>query len=1148
MAKLSSLVQHIEAFVDVSRPANQQTVSIDAVASLLKNDLLTIETLVKEMEMYLTTTDNIIRARGILLLGEVLTCLTENPLGNATVHSLIRFFTDRLADWQALHGALLGCLALLRRKSDAGMVTGSDARALAESYVKNLQVQSLGQHDRQMCFELLECLLSGYPNDVASLGDVLVYGICEAIDGEKDPRCLMVTFHLVEILAQVFPDPSGPLAHYAADSFEILSSYFPVHFTHPKSDDLYVKRDDLSKALMLAFSSTPFYEPFAIPLLLEKLSSSLPSAKVDSLKYLSSCASKYGVDRMEKHSREIWLALKDTIFTLSSENVLSVVSESPDAMGFQENEVVKEGLICLHHIILQNSNLFINLIVEDEDVEVIFRSVTSCRSYNDITVEDRKKLYMLGRILSVSAQVSSSSCSRIFQTFFLRLMDILGVPLDGSFLLSEKLNSGALYLCIELLAACKNLVLDSQEYASKSFSLEDTCCSLLRNVSAALTDALSSILVLRMDQGVSEDIYSGVKGLQYLATFPGFLPISKPLFENILAIFMSIITSGNERALLWKLSLKALVQIGTFIEKYHDSEKGLGYMNIVIEKFIELICTDDSVMSFRLKLEAITDIGSTGKDFMLRITQGMEEAISTNFYEACIKENLKAVEILLPLLECYSSKVLPWFQNTGDFEKVVLNFAINIWNQIENILTVSTCFQKKDLLDATMMAMSLAVGMCSEENQAMIVQKAYNVLSLVTSLPLNESLPLSAPINVEGLEHSQYLYSFSSVDEWLISLFASVIMAVRPQTEIPNVKLILKLFVSVLLRGLVPAAQALGSMINKLPVKLNSTEGSSTCTLEEAMDIIFEANLWSLSVNDPLRKCNIMDRNKVGITNLFLNIYENVTVPTQAIVGLAWIGKGLLMRGHEKVKEITMLFLRCLLSSGKIRIFPVQQDSLGDCNGPDIDPFVMRSAADAFHVLLGDSEVCLNRRCHATIRPLYKQHFFSIMMPILLSSVAESDSSTSRHFLYRAFAHVISGSPVIAVLAEAKKLIAVILDALSTLSVDVMDKDLIYSLILTLSAILTDENERDAVTENAHIIIDRLIGLTSYSHKMLVRETAIQCLTALCGLPYVRIYPMRTQVLRAILKALDDPKRIVRQEAVRCRQAWESISSRSLQF
>lgn len=31
------------------------------------------------------------------------------------------------------------------------------------------------------------------------------------------------------------------------------------------------------------------------------------------------------------------------------------------------------------------------------------------------------------------------------------------------------------------------------------------------------------------------------------------------------------------------------------------------------------------------------------------------------------------------------------------------------------------------------------------------------------------------------------------------------------------------------------------------------------------------------------------------------------------------------------------------------------------------------------------------------------------------------------------------------------------------------------------------------------------------------------------------------QVLRAMTKALDDPKRSVRQEAVRCRQAWYGI-------
>lgn len=53
------------------------------------------------------------------------------------------------ADWRALRGALVGCLALMKRKS-SGMVTSNDAKAVAESYLQSLQVQSLGQHDRKV--------------------------------------------------------------------------------------------------------------------------------------------------------------------------------------------------------------------------------------------------------------------------------------------------------------------------------------------------------------------------------------------------------------------------------------------------------------------------------------------------------------------------------------------------------------------------------------------------------------------------------------------------------------------------------------------------------------------------------------------------------------------------------------------------------------------------------------------------------------------------------------------------------------------------------------------------------------------------------------------------------------------------------------
>lgn len=45
----------------------------------------------------------------------------------------------------------------------------------------------------------------------------------------------MLAFQIVEVLVHLFPDPTGPLASYAADLFENLSCYFPIHFMHVRS-------------------------------------------------------------------------------------------------------------------------------------------------------------------------------------------------------------------------------------------------------------------------------------------------------------------------------------------------------------------------------------------------------------------------------------------------------------------------------------------------------------------------------------------------------------------------------------------------------------------------------------------------------------------------------------------------------------------------------------------------------------------------------------------------------------------------------------------------------------------------------------------------------------------------------------------------
>lgn len=137
------------------------------------------------------------------------------------------------------------------------------------------------------------------------------------------------------------------------------------------------------------------------------------------------------------------------------------------------------------------------------------------------------------------------------------------------------------------------------------------------------------------------DLYA-VKGLQILATFPGDVsPVPISEFENILITFMSIITVDFKKTLLWRLALKALMNIGSFIDKNNESEKILSYMRIVVEKIVSLVSLDDVTMPFPLKLEAISGIGTSGLNYMLHIIQGFEEALFANLSEiyVCITLN-----------------------------------------------------------------------------------------------------------------------------------------------------------------------------------------------------------------------------------------------------------------------------------------------------------------------------------------------------------------------------------------------------------------------------------------------------------------------------------------------------------------------------
>ncbi|XP_020594037.1 MMS19 nucleotide excision repair protein homolog isoform X3 [Phalaenopsis equestris] len=1117
MVNSGSWVSHIEAFVDVTRPAEQQKAGVAAVAGLVKDDLITLEALVKEMELYLTTTDDTIRARGILFLAEVLIHLLGKALDSLTISSLAGFFSSRLADWRSLRGALTGCLALLKRKSDVSMLVDGDARTLAQSMMDNVQVQLLAMHDRKLCFEVFQFLLDTYSDSVVSLGDDFVYGLIQAVDQEKDPRCLVHTFRLAHSLGKLFLSQVGS-AHVAPDLFEVLSCYFPIYFTHKIADDFEVRREDLSDALLDAFCSTPYFEPFAIPLLLDKLSSSLPLAKIESLKYLNKCLPIFGAERMTQHALKIWFALKEVILSPPQAEILSSTNFNLGGdTNSHEHKIASEALIFLKTTILQftcsNNDDFLTLIMDDNDVERSFCSVTMEGSYTDNSATNYFQLNALGSILFVMANSSIFCCNKVFQEFFPRLMVILGINSRKSKhsadsiveKVSQKLNYGALYLCAELLASSRDLIATVWESSMQMDSLQGCWCHLIQEFSGPLTSVFKSVLMIpkenTADGGNSNSMHElvlcSVKGLQALATYAGkYTPVTKKSFEDILEVFILIIIGRSENSFLWKLSLKSLVQIGSSIARFKDSHMQIVYDEIVVRRLV-LLLHGDPMLPLALTLEAISEIGTCAPDLISPVIQGLEEAMLSNFLRACVDGSSKSAKDLSLLLDCYCIKVLPWCHDSGGIEQPGVHFVINILEEMENIAAFKMEPEMQDLLDKMMMTVKLVVSGCAVSNQYRVLEKAYNIMLESTNFP-SESLLSSCSI-LEGLHFNQHLYELTSRNKWLLYFLASTVTALHQQTPLTNAAKLLNLLLVFTLKGHLPAAQALASLVNKLSLDVDRLRSSNTYIPAETIEMILDTFCSVLS-NNFQNRLLILNSNDGDSLHFYLNLQIN------ALFGMAWFGKALLMRGDGRVKDIAMAIMKCLLSSQNTIPSSYQDVHL-----------VARSAADAFHLILSDSDVCLNKNFHAIIRPLYKQRFFSSMLPVLHSVIKECNSSRTKALLYRAFGHTISGMPLTVLIADANKVLPLLLDSLSVLDPDILNKDLIYSLLLVLSGFLVDEKGKEDIIGYVHVVVNHLIKLLSYPHMMLVRETAIECLTAMTSFPYTRIYPLRTQLYQELL-------------------------------
>lgn len=138
------------------------------------------------------------------------------------------YLSSKLDDHYTVSTAALPGLNTLLNKPDA--LTPARSLDITRTILREIHVQSMVQADRYLVFTMCRWTLASqsiveemhrqaYDTD-------FVFGFIQAMDGEKDPRCLLVCFECIHLIGQLLN-----LGPFVDELFEVFGCYFPIDFT-----------------------------------------------------------------------------------------------------------------------------------------------------------------------------------------------------------------------------------------------------------------------------------------------------------------------------------------------------------------------------------------------------------------------------------------------------------------------------------------------------------------------------------------------------------------------------------------------------------------------------------------------------------------------------------------------------------------------------------------------------------------------------------------------------------------------------------------------------------------------------------------------------------------------------------------------------
>ncbi|GAA5883105.1 hypothetical protein JCM3774_002857 [Rhodotorula dairenensis] len=1124
MAELPPLIRSYQALQDTDVPDSPIPQQVAQGVSEHRWKLVNV---VKELAEALTSDADATRHRGVLLLSEVVIKMDKAIVDRQMTKTLTTFFVDKLSE----RASLAPCATALTELVKSPTFGTGEGIEVAKGVLSSVNLKSHPQAIRHSVYVLLDHLMSHARPALKRLGREFISGYCSLVEGEKDPRNLMISFNLVKVILLEFDVEKD-----IAELFDVTFCYFPITFTPPPDDPYGISSEDLIVALRGCLSATPLLGPLALPLFFDKLQAASEKAKRQTLQALVACFPIYGAAACGEWAGRFSEALIIEVFHASDNDMQNLALLAvralystlyPDVTPSSTSRPREGETSAAEDTEMSDEG---GAAVEGVAVKMVQNSL------DELKEPDKNNAKPAVRILTALVCSSGRLARYVLEQTLPPLLDLYKSQDDIALrpsVLSHLATLLASLSDVDELSSAADEPLPPKELRTAPATLShadggsplepyrDDLLSILTGSTRALTCRLPAL----------EGLLALVRIREFLT--PGEVDFAVSAIDEVL-----MRPDGDE---YYDAALDALVVLARLYPRVIE-RLTLPLLLATLPTTLPLPLPGSAESDdYRRALEALAALCIHPDLFeilVLRLLARLDETLAVSATPATpgggASSSLSSSSDDYTAASLYAHHLLATLRAVVQ-EKVrrghvdVAKYVETLVPRLCAMMILPTTFPApgSDTPAAAAVARPVACDprlvLDAGRVVNLVVQRVEVDRQTTLSLTVNEAFHrgnlqpwLGAVAQVIGpVSFRPFEATSPTSQQNLTALFSALLLAMKPAVALPAADLLVFLRSSLERTlsaqnevQLAATVHLLGSTVNKRAQDLGDF-------LEHDVEALYRSTVASASASVPQRR--------------------------SALRAYSWIAKGLIVRSDQR---------GYVMVEGLLDLFH--------------DPELGSAAAASLGTIAEEKDGVLSKENAAVIRLLYRQRFFTYLLPKLVdlykTSPAEGDS---RNIYLVALSSLLRHIPKQLTLTELPKLLpllvtsldlsdaglrANVVDALTVLVNDVpseLENSINGITTKVLRGLTAVSGERDTPVEAASgaqygIFVEPHADLkTQLRLAQKLRLASLRFLSSLpAHVPYLVRHPQKSAILKDLGHALDDPRREVRRAAVECRSQW----------